>query len=78
MTSELGQSTDETVPNHADCPRVIAETFAEKGGEVTVSTAHPLVAGPYSGGGFVCWHGTTYWVEPTGEQIARWASEVPR
>lgn len=60
MTSE----PDETVPDHTDCPRVIVEEFAERGGEVTVSTARPLVMGPYSGDGFIC---------PTGDQIARWA-----
>jgi hypothetical protein len=66
------------IPDHADCPQAIAQEFAAKGGEVTVSTARPLVAGPHSGDGFVCPHGTVYWVEPTGKQIARWAAEVPR
>lgn len=74
MTAELDPTTG-AIPDHVDCPRVIVEGFAEKGGEVTVSTARPLAMGPYSGEGFLCPHGTAYWVEPTGDQIAQWAKD---
>lgn len=44
------------------------------GCEAVVSTAPPLVPSPYGTHGFVCPHGTEYWIEPTGEQIAHWAA----
>lgn len=40
--------------------------------DVSVSTAPPLVRGPYPTECYTCPHGTQYWVEPTGEQIAQW------
>ena len=40
--------------------------------DITISTEPPLVLGPYTTSGFTCPHGTTYWIEPTGEQIAKW------
>ena len=43
--------------------------------EITVSTEPPLIDGPYTTAGFRCPHGTTYWIEPTSEQIAKWRSE---
>lgn len=64
--------------NHKDCPGVLKATFAEGGGDITVSTARPLVPGPYTTDPFVCPHGTAYWVEPTGEQIAAWAAAGTR
>lgn len=46
--------------------------------EVTVSTARPLVQGPYELAGFECPHGVEYWAEPTSEQIADWAARRVR
>ena len=60
---------------HASCPEVLRSGMTDLGVEVTVSAAPPLVAGPYTTEGFRCPHGTAYWIEPTGEQIARWAEE---
>lgn len=46
--------------------------------EITVSTATPLIVGPYGINGYDCPHGTTYWIEPTSEQIAEWNREGVR
>jgi len=43
--------------------------------DITVSTAPPLVANPFTEG-YTCPHGTSYWIEPTGDQIARWKAEA--
>lgn len=59
--------------DHAGCPDVIRATALELGTEVTVSTEPPIVDVPYATAPFTCPHGTTYWVEPTSEQIAAWA-----
>jgi hypothetical protein len=45
--------------------------MAAQGCEVTVST-QPLPPGPYTTEGFRCPHGTTYWIGPTGQQVAEW------
>jgi hypothetical protein len=52
--------------------------MAAMGVEITVSTVPPLVAGPYTTDGFTCPHGVTFWIEPTGEQIAAWARDGVR
>ena len=57
---------------HSRCPETLRESMAPC--EVTVSTSPPLVAGLYTVDAFVCPHGTAYWIEPTGEQIAQWAA----
>jgi hypothetical protein len=57
-----------------ECEKVLRDEMAEKGVKVTVSTMAPLVRGPYTEDGFICPHGLTYWLEPTGEQIAEWIS----
>lgn len=60
------------------CPGCAAELrdgMRELGTDVTVSTSEPLVPGPYTTEPFMCPHGVTYWVEPTGEQIAEWVRE---
>ena len=44
--------------------------------EITISTEPPLVRGPYTTDGFQCPHGITYWIEPTGEQIAAFKREA--
>jgi hypothetical protein len=43
--------------------------------DITVSTEPPLIRGPYTTDGRMCPHGTTYWIEPTGEQVAEWRRE---
>ena len=43
--------------------------------EITVSTEPPLIRGPWTTDGMTCPHGVTYWIEPTGEQIAQWRRE---
>lgn len=65
MTANAFTRTDE-------CWRELRDRMAEMGVEITVSTQTPLVAGVYTTDGFTCPHGITYWIEPTGEQIAAW------
>lgn len=61
--------------DHAQCPAILRDGMAEMDVEITVSTSPPLVRGPYTTDGFTCPHGTTYFIEPTGEQIAAWAKD---
>ncbi|MEU1284954.1 hypothetical protein [Kitasatospora sp. NPDC005856] len=62
-----------------ECEQTLREKWAKVCGdqptEITVSTVPPLVAGPYTKDGLTCPHGITYWIEPTGEQIAQWARD---
>lgn len=58
-----------------ECENNLRQELAATGVEATISTAPPIVAGPYTHDGFRCPHGITYWLEPTGEQIARWARD---
>jgi hypothetical protein len=70
--------------NHADCLRTLIENWkaacAEVGDgqpiEVTISTAPPLVPNPWTHRA-TCPHGVTFWMEPTGEQLASWAAKPP-
>lgn len=64
-----------TPADHKDCPGSLRANAARKGLDITVSTAPPLVAGPYTTKSLICPHGTIYWFEPTGEQIAEWVRE---
>lgn len=64
--------------DHAQCPNELRDRMADLGTEITVSTSPPLVRGPYTVDGFTCPHGTTYWIEPTGEQIAQWVKDGTR
>ena len=63
---------------HGKCARLLFDWMAALGAEVTVSTAPPLVLGPYTTDPFICPHGVTYWMEPTGEQIAAWRRDGVR
>jgi hypothetical protein len=56
------------------CAEFLKTNAATHGLDVHVSTRPPIVAGPYTTEPFTCPHGTTYWIEPTGEWIA-WAVE---
>ena len=58
-----------------DCAGTLRDDAAELGLDVTVSTAPPVVIGPYTSEPFVCPHGVTCWIEPTGEQIARYVKD---
>jgi hypothetical protein len=60
---------------HAECAELLHDMAANLGMDVTVSTVRPLVTGPYTTDPFVCPHKVTFWLEPTGEQITRWARE---
>lgn len=64
-----------TPTNHAECRGFLRGLAAKHGTEVVVSTAPPIVAGPYQTGAFTCPHGTTFYIEPTGEQIAEWTRD---
>jgi hypothetical protein len=68
----------EMTEGHSQCETRVRELFESEGVEATVSTAPPLVTGPYTQPGMTCPHGVTYWFEPTGEQLARWAEEDSR
>lgn len=61
--------------DHSTCEKALTEGMAAQGVEITVSTEPPLVAGPYTTNGHTCPHGVTFWIEPTGEQIAAWARD---
>ena len=61
--------------SHEQCPNELRNILAAEGVEITVSEQPPLVDGPYTTDPYTCPHGTTYWIEPTGEQIAAWARD---
>lgn len=62
-------------PDHATCSRELIDRMAAMGVEINVSELPPLVAGPYTTDPFICPHKVTYWIEPTGEQIAAWVRD---
>ena len=61
---------------HELCAGVFRDDMAPI--EVTVSTEPPIVEGPYTAAPLRCLHGVDFWVEPTGEQLARWQAEEAR
>jgi hypothetical protein len=61
-----------TTNGRALCAQLLIDNMAAMGAEVTVSTAPPIVVGPYTVDPFHCPHGVEYWIEPTGEQICAW------
>lgn len=61
-----------TVNDHATCAETFRNAALQLGSKCTVSTLPPLVPGPYTTAPFICLHGTAFWIEPTGEQIAEW------
>lgn len=61
---------------HSACRSILRDVMASKGADVAVSTALPLVPTPYGVTAYDCPHGTTYYLEPTSEQIAAWAREA--
>lgn len=58
--------------DHTGCREFLRRRAAANGLDVTVSTAPPIVIGPYPPEGYKCPHGIQLWMEPTGEQIAEW------
>ncbi|MGW9196083.1 hypothetical protein [Micromonospora chersina] len=62
---------------HWRCADVVRQEMAKLGAEVTVSTARPLVMNPYVEA-IQCPHGTTFYYEPTSDQIAAWARDGVR
>jgi hypothetical protein len=71
--------------DHDGCRDVLRRSLARACGraglpgiDATISAAPPLVSAPpghWQPMGYTCPHGTTYWIEPTGEQRARWRAE---
>lgn len=59
--------------DHTQCAALIRAIFAEHGGDVHVSIVPPIVVGPHPTEAATCPHGATFYIEPTGEQIAAWA-----
>jgi hypothetical protein len=57
------------------CSKVLQQKMAALGVDITVSTLPPMVKGPYTTDPFTCPHGVTYWIEPTGDQIAEWVQD---
>lgn len=60
------------------CWRTLKAEAAAEGIDITVSALPPLVKGPYTVAPIACPHGVTYWMEPTGEQIAQWVKDGVR
>ena len=49
--------------------------------DLVISTEPPLIPdqpGRWRNMPATCPHGITYWIEPTGEQLARWVAEARR
>lgn len=66
--------------DHAECATFLKTRIRLLGAEVTVSDLPPLVPSPYNrpgdgNGQLTCPHGTTFYFEPTGEQIAQWVRD---
>jgi hypothetical protein len=71
----MAETTD-----HTACEDLLRIRLAAAPGdpiEVTISTAPPLISGPFTEG-FRCPHGVTFWMEPTGDQRAQWARDAKR
>lgn len=62
--------------DHQECADTLRAGMAPI--DVTISTLPPLVPNPFTDEPFVCPHGVIFWMEPTGEQLAAWASPPAR
>lgn len=71
----MSEITTPAPTTHSECREYVRLTMAELGCDATVSTAPPLAEGEFENAGFICPHGTTYWLQPTGEQVAKWARD---
>ena len=65
----------DTRPDHNLCRPALVKSMADEDIEITVSDQPPLIANAYTIDPFICPHGTSYWMEPTSEQIAAWARD---
>jgi hypothetical protein len=68
-------NTKKAKADHQTCRGELKTRMAAMGVDITVCTVRPLVIGPYTTDPYTCPHGTTYWIEPTGEQIAQWVKD---
>lgn len=76
MPDIAGHGTEESSVSHLEgCRRVLVDGMAKRGIEVTVSTAPVLTVTPYDPSPITCPHGTTFWMQPTNEQIIRWRED---
>lgn len=64
--------------DHEKCRDELRASMARLGIDVVVSTAPPIIVGPLPAQGYTCPHGTDYWIEPTGEQVAQWRRDGVR
>lgn len=71
----MSEQKKPTPTDHTGCREHLRQSAAKYGSDVHVSTAPPLVQGPYETAHFTCPHGTDFWIHPTGEQIAKWARD---
>lgn len=56
------------------CEDVIVAAMTGSGIEIAIGTEEPLVQNKWIEG-VTCLHGVTFWIEPTSEQLAKWAAE---
>lgn len=75
MPDQGDPMTEQTPADHSECRPYLMRLAAEIGTDVVVSLVPPIVAGPYRTEALTCPHGTTFYLEPTGEQIAEWARD---
>lgn len=69
--------------DHDTCRETLRRSFAliaamlgEPDMELTISTAPPIVEPEWGASyGCTCPHGVTFWLEPTGDQLAKWRAE---
>jgi hypothetical protein len=74
------------MPDHSECRDVLKLNLAIACGNVgepdmdlVISTEPPLIRarpGQWQPLACTCVHGTTYWIEPTGEQRAKWRARA--
>lgn len=72
-----------TPKDHAGCADWLRSHFINDGIDVVISTEPFLVVGPYTlvdgePCSMTCPHGTTFYWEPTGDQVAEWVREGVR
>ena len=73
------------MPDHDGCRDILRQALAMAcagagipGADLNISTAPPLVSAPpgqWQPMSCTCPHGTEFWIEPTGEQRAKWRAE---
>lgn len=79
MTKEIAElHIDSPGPkDHSECATAVKTVMRDHfHTDVTVSTAPPIVQGPFTGGTFLCPHDVLFYLEPTGEQIMCWVNQT--